>query len=533
MPKKNDTENFVKNHPHVVARQMPNNYEAEVALLGGMLIDGQVASTYMPQLGADSFYTPSHKYIYDGMSKLFVAANAIDFVTTVGALESAGTLELAGGTEYLSKIINAVPTVANIGYYFDIVKKTEQLRALISIAQKMADTAYALDPENSALTEAEAALYSLAESTTRGKPERIDKFAMEVLDDLRKRSADKNISHGVPTGFIFLDQKLGGGFQNSDLIILAARPGQGKTSFAMNCAVNAALRKNTKTGNPFSVAVFSLEMSATQLAKRILCSVANFDMSRANRALLDSMEWGRMFDAREKLSHTNLFIDESGNITPAEILSKCRALKRSSSGLDFVMIDYLQLMQSGKRVDNFVREIAEITRAIKLAAKELDVPILLLSQMSRSIEQRKNNDKESRLSDLRDSGAIEQDADVVLFIDRKEVPGSPSDVYLNIAKHRNGETGNIKLLWHPSTTTFTTPNDKGESDPPGEHKAFSGDDEDDGEDGAGGGHIPEPPPEAGRGARGSAASQGAGDTRGESADSSPSTDDIAKADEIF
>lgn len=477
MAKKDEREEFIKNHPHVIARETPNSYEAETALIGGMLIDGQTATKFMPQLSADDFYTPAHKYIFEALSTLFNAAKPIDLVTVVGQLENSGTLAMSGGVEYLSKIIAAVPTVANSEYYFDIVKKDTRLRKLIEIAKTMANEAYALDPDDNALTRAEAALYGLAETNRRGKPEQLSGYVKTVMEDLMARSTQNNVFRGVPTGFPKLDSMLGGGFQKSDLIILAARPGQGKTSFAMNCAVNAARRKRPDNGKPYAVAVFSLEMSATQLAKRILCSVGNYDMSRANRAIVSEREWENLYAARDELSQANLYIDESGNITPAEILSKCRALKHST-GLDFVMIDYLQLMQSGKRVDNFVREVAEITRAIKLAAKELDVPILLLSQMSRSIEQRKGADKESKLSDLRDSGAIEQDADIVLFIDRKDAPAgdtggnkeyskpAASEVYLNVAKHRNGETGNIKLIWQAPTVTFKDPDDKGEPTPP-------------------------------------------------------------------
>ncbi len=472
MPKREDREEFIKNHPHVVARETPNSYEAETALLGGMLIDGQTASKFMPQLNADDFYTPGHKHIYAALAALFNAAKAIDLVTTVGELENSGTLEMSGGVAYLTKLIEAVPSVANAEYYFDIVKKHSRLRAIIKIAQKMADEAYALDPDDSALSKAEAALYGLAETNRRGKPEILSGFVDEVLKDLRERATETNVFRGVPTGFTKLDMVLGGGFQKSDLIILAARPGQGKTSFAMNCAVNAARRRRPDNNQPYAVAVFSLEMSAAQLAKRILCSVGEYDMSRANRAVVSETEWDRLFAAKNELQATRMYVDQSGDITPAEILSKCRALKHSV-GLDFIMIDYLQLMQSGKKLDNFVREIAEITRALKLAAKELDVPILLLSQMSRSIEQRKGVDKESKLSDLRDSGAIEQDADIVLFIDRKDTPSEggekrpeTSEVYLNIAKHRNGETGNIKLIWQPATTTFKDPDAGSRPEPP-------------------------------------------------------------------
>lgn len=469
MPKRDDREEFIKKHPNVTAREMPNSYEAETALIGGMLIDAQTAAKFLPQLTADDFYTPSHKFLYEAMRDLFTVAQPIDMVTVVGQLEKNGALESSGGVDYLSRLVNAVPSVANAEYYYNIVKKNSRLRSLIGIARQMADEAYALDPDEKALTRAEAALYALAETGRRVKPEPLGGYVDEALHDLRQRSETRGAFRGVPSGFPSFDMMLGGGFQNSDLIILAARPGQGKTSFAMNCAVNAALSIRPDTGKPFSVAVFSLEMSAVQLAKRILCSVGNFDMSRANRAIITENDWRKLYDAQAKLSKTKLYIDESGDVTPAEILSKCRELKHSV-GLDFIMIDYLQLMHSGSRTDNFVREIAEITRAIKLAAKELNVPILLLSQMSRSIEQRKGDAKEARLSDLRDSGAIEQDADIVLFLDRKdnapdnktgddERSGSYSrpteqTVYLNIAKHRNGETGNVKLTWLPSTVTF-------------------------------------------------------------------------------
>ncbi|MBD5132576.1 MAG: replicative DNA helicase [Clostridiales bacterium] len=479
MPTKDEREQFAKKHPNLVTRETPNSYEAETALLGGMLIDGQTASKFMPELRADDFYTPAHKLIYEAIAELFTGAKAIDLVTVVGVLEKSGTLEMSGGVEYLTKLIASVPSTANSEYYFDIVKKYTRLRAIIDIAKRMADEAYSLDPDDTALSRAEAALYGLAETNRRGKPENLNGYVDEVLKDLRERATETTVYRGVPTGFAKLDTVLGGGFQKSDLIILAARPGQGKTSFAMNCAVNAARRRRPDTNKPYVVAVFSLEMSAVQLAKRILCSVGEYDMSRANRAVVSETEWDRLYAAKNELLNTQLYVDESGNITPAEILSKCRALKHSV-GLDFIMIDYLQLMQSGKKLDNFVREVAEITRAIKLSAKELDVPILLLSQMSRSIEQRKGNDKESRLSDLRDSGAIEQDADIVLFIDRKDTPGEGdktsrpevSEVYLNVAKHRNGETGNIKLLWHPSTTTFSDPDMA--SRPDGPPPSYSG-----------------------------------------------------------
>ncbi|MDE7463963.1 MAG: replicative DNA helicase, partial [Clostridiales bacterium] len=399
MAKTDEREEFVKKHPRVAARETPNSYEAECALLGGVIIDGATAVKYLPQLSSDDFYTPSHKLLFEAVNALFTDTQPIDLVTVVQRLTALGTLEMSGGVEYVTNLVNVVPSVANAEYYFGIVKKMSRLRAMIDVARQMADEAYALDPEDNALARAEATLYSLAETGRRGKPELINNSISAALNDIKQRQDNRDAYRGVPTGFPFLDSMLGGGFQKSDLIILAARPGQGKTSFAMNCAVNAALARRPDTKKPYTVLVFSLEMSAVQLARRILCSVGNFDMSRANRANVDELGWAKLYGAEARFKGTNLYVDESGNVTPAEILSKCRQLKHTQ-GLDFVMIDYLQLMQSGKRIDNIVREIAEITRALKLAAKELDVPILLLSQMSRDIDKRK--DPTPQLSDLRD-----------------------------------------------------------------------------------------------------------------------------------
>lgn len=462
--KTDERDEFVKKHPRVTARETPNSYEAECAMIGGVILDNVTAANYLPQLSVDDFYTPSHKLLFEAAFELFNDTKPIDIVTVVQKLTALGTLEMAGGVEYVTNVVNAVPTVANSEYYFGIIKKMTRLRAMINVAKQMADEAYALDPNDDALSRAEATLYDLAENGKRGKPEKIQGFLDAALSDIKKRQQDRDAYRGVPSGFPYFDTLLGGGFQKSDLIILAARPGQGKTSFAMNCAVNAALSRRPDTKQPYSVLVFSLEMSAVQLARRILCSVGNFDMSRANRANVDEMGWAKLYGAQSRFKNTNLFVDESGSVTPAEMLSKCRQLKHSH-GLDFVMIDYLQLMRSGKRIDNMVNEIGEITRSLKLAAKELDVPILLLSQMSRDIEKRK--DPTPQLSDLRDSGNIEQDADIVLFLDRTAKTAdveNPADgggstiegntVYLNIAKHRNGEPGTVRLVWLPSTVTF-------------------------------------------------------------------------------
>ena len=464
MPVKDEREEKIKKHPNVIAKETPNSYEAETAVLGGMLIDANTAVKYLPQLDEDDFYTPGHKYLFNAMIEVFAASQPVDFVTVTNKLDDNGTLAKAGGVEYISGLVNAIPSVANVEHYFTILKKHAKLRAMIKIAQKMADAAYALDPEDKALPLAEAELFALAEQGRGGaRLELINSALEEALQDLKNRQLNPDAFRGVPSGFKYLDTILGGGFQKSDLIILAARPGQGKTSFAMNCAVNAALASRPDTRKPYTVAVFELEMGKLQLAKRMLCSVGGFSMSDANRAAIKNDGWAKLFSAQKRFADTKLFVLESGNVTPPEILSMCRALKQTH-GLDFIMIDYLQLMKSGVKTDNYVREIAEITRSLKLAAKELNVPILLLSQMSRDIEKRKG-DPVPQLSDLRDSGVIEQDADIVLFLDRSakkddtsaddaDTPSGGNIVYLNIAKHRNGETGSVKLVWDPATVTF-------------------------------------------------------------------------------
>ena len=245
-----EKEEFRKKHPNVTAREMPNSYEAETALIGGMTIDGSTAVKYLPQLGADDFFTPAHKYIYAAMNALFTSTQPIDLVTVVQQLESDGTLAMSGGVEYISKLADAVPSTANSEYYYEIVKKHSRLRSLIGIARRMADDAYSLDPDDTALSRAEAELYNLAETGRRGKPELINRFIDEALTDFKQRQENRDAYRGVPSGFPYLDMMLGGGFQRSDLIILAARPGQGKTSFAMNCAVNAALARRPDNKKP-------------------------------------------------------------------------------------------------------------------------------------------------------------------------------------------------------------------------------------------------------------------------------------------
>lgn len=321
--------------------------------------------------------------------------------------------------------------------------------------------AFVGDPENDALGFAEREIYALSEENDRSALREIQPSVVEAIARMEEMYRDPTAGKGIPTGFKGLNAILNG-FQPSDLILIAARPGQGKTSIGMNFIEHAAMHCERKTAagksDPYKCAVFSLEMPAIQLAKRMLCSEARIDMTKANSGRLSPEDWKAIVAAKARLDKAHIYIDDSSLTTPIEILSKCRRLKREK-GLDLVMIDYLQLMTSGDRVESRQQEISTITRTMKIAAKELNVPILLLSQMSREVEKRTN--KKPQMSDLRESGAIEQDADIIMFIYREFDKDDPAvdeekrnKVELIIAKHRNGETGSVELKWDGPSVRF-------------------------------------------------------------------------------
>lgn len=445
-------------HPNTVARQTPSNFECEAALLGCMMIDAQVADKLLSLLSEKDFYSPAHRAIYGAINKLHESGKAADYFTVIQQLELNGKTEAAGGAQYVSKLTSAMPSVANVMYYFDIVKNMTRLRELLKVANEIQDDAYSYDQGSEAISRAERRLFELSEDKAHDRLQKIDGPIKEALDDIHRRQTDKDYFKGIGTGFSSLDYLLNGGFQKGDLILVAARPGEGKTSIAVNFMKTAALSSGRK-GKKYVCAIFSLEMSAMQIARRLVCSDADIPMQNVNSGRGDKNEWQKLMKSASRLSASNIYIDDTSMTTPAQILSKCRKLKHVGDGLDLVMIDYLQLMTSGTRTENRQLEIAEITRMLKIAAKELDIPIILLSQMSRSIDKRAGTTDapvRPQLSDLRDSGAIEQDADIIMFLQRRGNPDQDGLVpyTLILAKNRNGSPGDVMLKFRRRNVTF-------------------------------------------------------------------------------
>lgn len=430
---------------------MPHSIEAEQSVLGAMMINNEVPIDVVNTLKESDFYAHAHSQIYAVMQELYRANKPIDFVTLTDALEKSGQLEEVGGIEYLTALTNVLPSAANYKHYVEIVKRDSVLRKVINCGREITEKGYNSTDKEELLKFAEKQIFDISEQEDVSNLEHIDNALKQVIDKFDAIAKDPTCLRGLPTGFTDLD-KITNGLQNSDLILIAARPGAGKTSLAMNIANNVALsgKKN--------VAIFSLEMPKTQLAQRSVCSIAGVSMEKALKGQLSVDEWKAMLSASKKLSEANIFIDDSSMTTPIDILSKCRRIKREK-GLDLIMIDYLQLMTTGnKKVESRQLEISEMTRMLKIAARELNVPILLLSQLSRAVDSRQ--DHRPILSDLRESGAIEQDADIVMFVYRpdlyNDVPSEdePGVCEIIIAKHRNGPLSTIKVRWIGETTSF-------------------------------------------------------------------------------
>lgn len=435
-----------------LARVTPHSIEAEQSVLGCCLLDENAMLNIMMNLNIDDFYVSSHKTIFESMQSIYNSNKPIDYVTLTDDLERRGLLDVVGGIDYISALTNIVPSAANSKHYVDIVKRDSILRKLISSSQEIIDKAYEGEEEN-VLGFAEKKIFDIAEKEDASKLSPINEALESVLSKFEEIDKNAGVVRGVSTGLSELD-RVTNGLQKSDLILIAARPGFGKTSLAMNIVNNAALYGKC------SCAVFSLEMPKEQIAQRTLCSISGVSMQKALTGKLEQSDWKALWEGNKKLAEAKIYIDDSSLNTPTEILSKCRRLKREQ-GLDLVMIDYLQLMSSNKasRDGNRQQEISELTRNLKIAARELQVPIILLSQLSRDVEKRKE-DHRPVLSDLRESGAIEQDADIVMFIYNAskysdvELEDGPNVCEIIIAKHRNGPLANIKVKWIPEITTF-------------------------------------------------------------------------------
>lgn len=450
---------------NVKAREMPHSLEAEQALLGCLLIDVRIQVEVAAFLREEDFYAESHKYIFGAMESIIKENKPVDFVTLTDYLEKNAELERAGGITYITELTNVMPSAANYQRYLDIVKRDSMLRKLIKGSTEIIKECETSMESSTALAFAEKTVYDISNSADTSEVVRINAVLPEVMNKFDELSKNKSAYHGIKTGFKGLDNLLNG-LHGSDLMILAARPGMGKTSFAMNI-VEAVAEQG------YTCAVFSLEMGKEQLAQRMMCSVAGVSMESALKGKMNKTEWLKISKAREILSNAKIYIDDSSMITPEEVLSKCRRLKKKS-GLDLVMIDYIQLMSPGRRKDsdNRQQEISDISRNLKILAKELNVPVLALSQLSRAVEARKGR---PQLADLRESGAIEQDADIVMFIHRPDRNATEKElaegkIQQNVAeiiveKHRNGPQGIVKLYFKGECTKFLNLNDEtGEPD---------------------------------------------------------------------
>lgn len=439
-----------------LARSVPNNLEVEQAVLGCILIDPEATINIVAKVKPIDFYSESHKVIYDAMLSLYSRNVNVDIITLTDELERKGQLVGVGGVTYLTMLTNVVPSAANHENYIAILRRDSTLRQLIESCNNILNKAYENQDNANVLALAEKSIYEIAENGQTSSLSSIKDALAVVIDKLETIHKDGGSLRGLTTGFFKLDE-ITNGLQKSDLIIVAARPGIGKTSLAMNIVANAALEANAKC------ACFSLEMGADQLAQRMLFSVANVDMGKGLKGDLDQADWTKIWKANKRLLETQIYIDDSSLNTPSQIMSKCRKLKRER-GLDLIMIDYLQLMSDDKKSDNRQTEVSAISRQLKILAKELNVPVIVLSQLSRQVEQRTNH--KPVLADLRESGAIEQDADMVMFIHKEDVYNkdgqpvaddkAPKDytAELIIAKHRNGTLGSVFLGWKGSRVSF-------------------------------------------------------------------------------
>ena len=457
------------------ASTMPYNRDAEMALLGCFLIDSEVASDIVEELVEDDFYQESHKYILRAMKKVFNSHKPIDFVTVSDELETDGSLEKAGGIVYLTELTQITPSSANYKSYYEIVKRDSTNRRLIRASRKIIENSMNATDGKSAIAFAEKEVYGISQSAERsallGMNDGEDVIG-KVIEKFEKLQSDPNAYRGIPTGYKRLD-KMTHGLQAGALIVLAARPGMGKTSLAMNLVEHASLRANK------TCAVFSLEMPRHEIVQRLICSYANVSMQRALDGQLTAKEWKKLMLASDQLKKSKIFIDDSSRVSPGEIISKCRRLKSSESGLDLVMIDYIQLMDSGDSrtagAENRQQEIASITRELKIMAKELSVPVIALSQL------RRIQSKEPQLSDLRESGAIEQDADIVMFISRPEAIATKEELEtgkvvkgaaeLILAKHRGGEQGRVSLKFIGECTKFVDVDEQNRDEEPPQYTA--------------------------------------------------------------
>lgn len=443
--------------PQIKTNAMPYNLEAEQSVLGSILIDMELQYEIISKLKEGDFYLESHKLIFAAMYQISAANTPVDLVTLSDVMEKNATLEKAGGMDYLTSLARTTPSAANYAYYLDIVKRDSTLRKLIRSADKISDESRNSTDYLKSVAFAEKCIYDISEQLDTSTLSNINTAFNGILDKYEKIQKDKDYFQGLKTGFTELD-KLTNGLHAGNLIILAARPSIGKTTLAMNIVENIAIKEKAVC------AVFALEMTKEELAQRMMCSVANVSNQSALKGKLEDEDWQKLWQAQKILNDTKIYVDDTSMTTCAEILSKCRRLK-SREGLDLVVVDHIQLMNAIKPSDSRQQEITEISRGLKMIAKELDIPVIALSQLSRLVTGRKG--QKPVLSDLRESGAIEQDADIVMFIHRPDLAAEEKELeqgkvkknvaQIIIAKNRAGECRDFDLLFKGEKSKFINP----------------------------------------------------------------------------
>jgi len=442
----------------------PNSKEAEESVIGSIFLDPSILPDVIEEVRWEDFYYENNKIIFKVMEELFDKGEPVDTVSVIEKLRESNLLQKIGGEDTIIYLAQVVPTTANVMYYTQIVKEKALLRALINASSEIVDAVRNIGDAQEVLEYAEKRIFSIAEARATRTYDLLSNVMHDVFEQIeelknRAQKGEGDLVTGVSTGFKSLD-RMTSGFHRSELIIIAARPSMGKTSFAANIATNMALQANV------AVAIFSLEMSKEQLANRILCSEAKVDLHKVRTGQISDEEWEKLVQKAGELSKSRLIFDDEPDLTPRMLRAKARRMKREY-GIEVIFIDYLQLMTSrSKGYESRQQEITEISRSLKLLARELNITVVALSQLSRAVEQRE--DKRPRLSDLRESGAIEQDADLVMFLYRdsyykrkKDEPGKNTlndehEAELIVGKQRNGPVGTIKLTFNPKLATFYT-----------------------------------------------------------------------------
>lgn len=437
----------------MATRSMPQNNDAEMSVLGVAFLDEKLISKICEEVNRDMFYNEKNQHIFDAIISLYKNKIPIDIMTIKDELDKKKSLKSVGGIEYLSEIIDSVVTTANLEYYIKIIKENAIRRNLINTATNIVTDAYEEEDINYLLDNAERNILNTIKVRQASEFLPIGEVLRKAQENLEMLAKNKRPVTGLSTGFYDLD-KITAGLHGGEMIILAARPGMGKTAFALNIATNAASTTSK------AIAIFNLEMSAEMLVNRMISSVGQIDSYKLQTGRLENNDWKRYNEALSELAETNIYIEDNAGITCSEIRAKCRRLAQKPEGLGLVVIDYLQLVTTGnKKIESRQVEVSEISRNLKTMALELDVPVIALAQLSRSAEKRENS--QPMLADLRESGSLEQDADMVLFINRKDYYEAKTDKKENIvpaeliiAKHRKGSTGLINLLFELNMSNF-------------------------------------------------------------------------------